>query len=147
MNELSTRYGARMSQAFTATEPSITLSVEDEIIVDDDIEYNGQLFTDGIGDISLSMAKKIVRKLEERPGNKRRFHVLPSAFQFRLGGFKGVLAINYKLKGSDIVLRKSQQKFHCACFPHRLLRQCLTLVSTADSLEIEIAQSFWKPSK
>lgn len=102
-----------MSQAFTATEPSITLPVEEAIMVHDDIENNGHIFTDGIGDISRAMADKIAHALEGRPGRKQRFHVPLSAYQFRMAGFKGVLAVNHKLKDSEIVLRKSQKKFEC----------------------------------
>lgn len=45
------RYGARMSQAFTATDPSIVVPAE-EIFTIDDIERNGHCFTDGVGTVS-----------------------------------------------------------------------------------------------
>ncbi|KAG8905124.1 hypothetical protein FRC01_008467, partial [Tulasnella sp. 417] len=85
------RYGARMSQAFTATEPGIILPV-DEISMADDIERNGSNFTDGIGDISRDLAKRISRRLQRRPGSKKRFYLDPSAYQFRMDGFKGMVA-------------------------------------------------------
>ncbi len=101
-----------MSQAFTATEPSISLPLDDEIIIHPDIERNGSCFTDGIGDISKRFARRITRSLEKRPG-RHKFYVQPSAFQFRMGGFKGVLSINPYLTDTDILLRKSQSKFTC----------------------------------
>lgn len=73
---------ARMSQAFTATEPSITLEV-DEVFPVADIIHNNSNFTDGVGDISKDMALEISRSLQSRPGNRRRFHTTPSAYQFR----------------------------------------------------------------
>ncbi|KAG8906418.1 hypothetical protein FRB99_006920 [Tulasnella sp. 403] len=120
------RYGARMSQAFTATEPSLTLTI-DEIATMPDIERNGSCFTDGVGDISRELANKISKSLQKRPGSRKRFYIKPSAFQFRMGGFKGMLAVNYKLKGMDIRLRKSQSKFESL------------------SQDIEIAQTFYRP--
>ncbi|KAG8971334.1 hypothetical protein FRC05_011326 [Tulasnella sp. 425] len=122
------RYGARMSQAFTATEPGITLQL-DEIVMTPDIKRNGSNFTDGIGDISKYLAKKISRRLQRRPGSKKRFYLDPSAYQFRMDGFKGMIAVNHRLEGLEVMLRDSQRKFDV---PRPLM-------------EIEIAQSFWHP--
>lgn len=36
---------------------------------------------------------------------------MPSAFQFRLGGCKGVLAVDPKLEGQSIQIRPSMKKF------------------------------------
>ncbi|KAG8877862.1 hypothetical protein FRB98_006509 [Tulasnella sp. 332] len=121
------RMAARMSQAFTATEPSVTLEIE-EIFPAADIERNGSNFTDGIGDISPDMAAEIARSLQSRIGGKKRFFVAPSAYQFRMGGYKGVLAVDYKLRDMEIKLRKSQSKF-----------------TSPGTHEIEIAQAFHKP--
>ncbi|KAG9018986.1 hypothetical protein FRB90_007566 [Tulasnella sp. 427] len=104
------RYGARMSQAFTATEPGIILPLE-EINMTNDIERNGSNFTDGIGDISKDLARQISKKLQRRPGSKKRFYIDPSAYQFRMDGYKGMIAVNHRLERFDIKLRKSQKKF------------------------------------
>jgi RNA-dependent RNA polymerase len=45
-------YGARMSQAFSATEPSVTVESA-ELILIDDIERNGSCFTDGMCHVQL----------------------------------------------------------------------------------------------
>ncbi|KAG8915203.1 hypothetical protein FRC00_006648 [Tulasnella sp. 408] len=100
------KLAARMSQAFTATEPSVTLSLDGIPPVLPDIGN----FTDGVGEISRALARRIVRALGSS-GRKKRFFLRPSAFQFRMGGYKGVLMVNPKLKGNDIRLRPSQQKF------------------------------------
>ncbi|KAG9008075.1 hypothetical protein FRB94_013732 [Tulasnella sp. JGI-2019a] len=123
------RMAARMSQAFTATEPSLTLEVE-EIFPIQDIEREGSCFTDGIGDISPNMAARIVQSLQSKRGNKKRFYVTPSAYQFRMGGYKGVLAVDYKLRGMEVRLRKSQSKFN-----------------SPGAQQIEIAQAFFKPKQ
>ena len=87
-----------------------------------DIERNGRNFSDGVGKISEFVARIIADDLE--------LPYQPSAFQFRLGGYKGlfclvshetksilanmtigVLAVHPELKGSEVVLRESQKKF------------------------------------
>ena len=75
------RYGARMAQAFTATDPSIVLS-PDQIIEIPDVEreYRGEMvcFTDGVGKISLDLTQKVWSALHNgmEPAG-----TLPSAFQ------------------------------------------------------------------
>lgn len=101
-----------MSQAFTATEPSIALPLDDDIPILPDIERNNSVFTDGVGEISRALARRIVKSLE-KSGRTKRFFVRPGAFQFRMGGCKGVLMVNPELKDNGIRLRNSQQKFLC----------------------------------
>lgn len=76
------RYGARMAQAFTATDPSIVLDKDIELETIPDIEkmYRGELlcFTDGVGRISLSMTKRVWSALH---GGMEPVGILPSAFQ------------------------------------------------------------------
>ncbi|KAG9009177.1 hypothetical protein FRB93_005673 [Tulasnella sp. JGI-2019a] len=121
------RMAARMSQAFTATEPSVTLELE-EMFVAPDIERNNSNFTDGLGDISRELANRIAKSLQSSVGGRKRFYVTPSAYQFRMGGFKGVIAVDYKLQGMEIMLRKSQKKFE-----------------SPGLMQIEIAQAFYRP--
>ncbi|KAF8609423.1 RdRP-domain-containing protein [Ceratobasidium sp. AG-I] len=119
------RMGARIAQAFSSTDLSISATVE-EIIVSPDIERNGSCFTDGVGTISPEVAKQIWRSLNKL--RKRRSFFLPAAYQVRLGGHKGMLAIDYRLEGSVICVRKSMDKFDSA------------------SLDIEVARAFDRPS-
>jgi RNA-dependent RNA polymerase len=54
---------ARMGQALSATDPTVTLEtceVEEDI---EDIERNGSTFTDGLGDISQQLADEMWRAL------------------------------------------------------------------------------------
>ncbi|KAG9048828.1 hypothetical protein FS837_011911 [Tulasnella sp. UAMH 9824] len=104
------KLAARMSQAFTATEPSIALSLDGDIPIVDDIERNKSKFTDGVGEISRALARRIIRALGSS-SRRKRFFLRPSAFQFRMGGCKGVLMVNPELKDNEIRLRSSQQKF------------------------------------
>ncbi|KIO25501.1 hypothetical protein M407DRAFT_75622 [Tulasnella calospora MUT 4182] len=106
------KLAARMSQAFTATEPGVNLPVDGHIPILPDIERNNSVFTDGVGEISRALARRIVKSLG-KSGRTKRFFLRPSAFQFRMGGCKGVLMVNPELKDNEIRLRASQQKFLC----------------------------------
>jgi hypothetical protein len=94
------RYGARMAQAFTATDPSIVLRPEQIIPIKDVERLNSRgemtCFTDGVGKISIDLAKKVWRALFN---DIEVTAALPSAFQFRLGGYKGVLTVDSELEG------------------------------------------------
>ncbi|KAH9025081.1 RdRP-domain-containing protein [Lactarius hengduanensis] len=124
------RYGARISQAFTTTDSSITVPAE-EILIDDDITTDKYCFTDGVGTISKSLARKIWKALQKRGSRPtRRAITYPRAFQVRVVGAKGMLSVDYKLQGDVVVLRDSMIKFEA---PH--------------STDVEIAQAFVRPSK
>ncbi|TDL18602.1 RdRP-domain-containing protein [Rickenella mellea] len=104
--------GARWAQAFSTSDPTVTLAAE-TIKRDDDIACGGSVFTDGVSRISPSLARETWRHMQLL---RRRFtHVPapPSAFQFRLGGAKGMLVQDPELKedGSVLFLRPSQVKF------------------------------------
>ena len=124
------RYGARISQAFTATDSSVTVPAE-EIVVARDVKKGQYCFTDGVGTISKSLAREIWKALRKRGSRSaRRAVTYPRAFQIRLVGAKGMLSVDHKLLGDIVVLRDSMIKFDA---PH--------------STDVEIAQAFVRPSK
>ncbi|KAG8932252.1 hypothetical protein FRC02_001392 [Tulasnella sp. 418] len=125
------RYGARLSQAFTATEAGVTLQAEEFDMIPDITSPSGSNFTDGIGQLSPKLNKAIIQAIKSRPGNKKRFYYDPSAWQVRMGGYKGMLACNYKLQDMECYLRPSMSKFDA---PY-------------GTLDIEIAGVFNKPSE
>ncbi|KAG0237883.1 hypothetical protein BGW41_008309 [Actinomortierella wolfii] len=103
------KYGARMGQCFSSTRPIIELSAE-QVKVIDDIEHDGSNFSDGCGMISAALAEFIQNRLDKE--------VAPSAFQIRLGGSKGVLAVaaqdpERKSPNTDfwVAIRPSMNKF------------------------------------
>ena len=114
------RYGARLAQTFTATKSSIILKKE-ELRLIPDVENGDCVFTDGTflcisfntqfigcGKISLELAKRIWKNVEKKgslDGN------LPTTFQFRLGGMKGMVSVDYHLEGSLLCYRPSMAKF------------------------------------
>jgi RNA-dependent RNA polymerase len=124
------RYAARISQAFTTTESSISVPAE-EMFIKEDIELGSHCFTDGVGNISPQLSRKIWKALQKRGSRStRKAWTYPRAFQIRLVGAKGMLSVDHTLSGDVVILRKSMIKFEA---PH--------------STDVEIAQAFVRPSK
>ncbi|KAG8220148.1 RNA dependent RNA polymerase-domain-containing protein [Butyriboletus roseoflavus] len=101
------RLGARWSQAFSATDPSINLAPDEILRIDDIKSPAGKVMTDGCSPISTELASAIWRanqRTKKRParGNP------PSAYQFRLGGAKGMVVQDPTLEGRVVCLRPSQ---------------------------------------
>lgn len=105
---------SRMGQCFTQAQPTINLT-PDMWIVEMDVEGGeghpetgeAYCYSDGCGRISARLAREIALILK--------LHIVPSCFQVRFKGFKGVLAIDPMLdlvpRGPQVIFRKSQQKF------------------------------------
>ena len=89
------KYSARMGLCFSAITGEYRVEKK-EFIVIKDITRNGYTFTDGVGLISKWFATEIA--------NKMGLKSVPSAFQFRFAGFKGVVVV-YDL----------QKLGHCHC--------------------------------
>jgi RNA-dependent RNA polymerase len=98
------KFGARLGQCFSTTR---AMRVSVKIVKIPDIERNGYCFTDGVGKLSPFLAKMAAQEL----GLANAFDDPPSLYQFRLGGCKGVLALDPKITGSEVHVRPSQQKF------------------------------------
>ncbi|KAI7202602.1 RdRP-domain-containing protein [Hortaea werneckii] len=98
------KYASRIGQCFSTTR-AVSLPVTLETIPD--IMHNGYCFTDGVGKISHFLARMIAEE-HMMPHSDE---IYPSVFQFRLGGCKGVLAVDPSLPSGTIHVRPSQQKF------------------------------------
>jgi RNA-dependent RNA polymerase len=98
------KFGARLGQCFSTTR-AVRLAVK--IVKIPDVERNGYCYTDGVGKISLFLAQMAAQEL----GPSNTFDDPPSLYQFRLGGCKGVLALDPKVTGSEVHIRPSQLKF------------------------------------
>ncbi|RKF84169.1 RNA-dependent RNA polymerase 1 [Golovinomyces cichoracearum] len=136
------KYAARLGQCFSTTRAINGLSKPDIVLLPDiEREYNDGVvkstycFTDGVGKISPFLAQMITVELGIRTKNA------PSAFQFRLGGCKGILVVWPEAKEKEVHIRKSQQKFtavyngleiiRCSRFSIATLnRQTITILST-----------------
>ncbi|CAF4060655.1 unnamed protein product, partial [Rotaria sordida] len=116
-------YIARVGQYFSSTWPvNIKLTeIEDKkairsnnnlnyVLKIDDIERNKYCFTDGIGKISWGLAGRIAQKMKIPIYCQED---IPSAFQIRVAGCKGMVAIDPESTLNDyyIHIRKSMNKF------------------------------------
>ncbi|KAF8640510.1 hypothetical protein AX17_000172 [Amanita inopinata Kibby_2008] len=123
------RYAARLSQAFTATDASVSVEVEEiQMLRDIKAENENYCFTDGVGTISTGLAKEIWRELTKARRGARKSKANPKAFQIRFQGSKGMVSVDYRLSGRALRLRDSMVKFES---PH--------------STEIEVARAFDRP--
>ncbi|KAE8667250.1 RNA-dependent RNA polymerase 1 [Hibiscus syriacus] len=130
------KYAARLGQSFSSSTETLSVN-KDEINHIPDIEVvtdqNKFVFSDGIGKISGEFAKRVAAKCHLNG-------TVPSAFQIRIGGFKGVVAVD-PTSPWKLSLRKSMEKYESEstkldvltwtkyqpCF---LNRQLITLLST-----------------
>ncbi|EGO19463.1 hypothetical protein SERLADRAFT_442939 [Serpula lacrymans var. lacrymans S7.9] len=94
----------------TGTDPSVTLEVHEISQIDDRISPVGNVMTDGCGTISVALCNEVWSSLRNRKKHKHVKNV-PSAYQFRIGGAKGVLVQDPRLEGNVVCLRPSQTKF------------------------------------
>ncbi|CCU82003.1 RNA-dependent RNA Polymerase [Blumeria hordei DH14] len=135
------KYAARLGQCFSTTRAIKGLSKPDIVLVpdiereyQDGTETSTYCFTDGVGKISPFLAQMIMVELGLRTKTP------PSAFQFRLGGCKGILVVWPDAKDKEVHIRKSQQKFtavyngleiiRCSRFSIATLnRQTITILS------------------
>ncbi|KAF8317349.1 RdRP-domain-containing protein [Clavulina sp. PMI_390] len=106
-------YPARVAQAFSATDTSILVKRSEVFEDEEDVVRNGFTFTDGVGRISPELAAAVwaaavdARHLTASSLMTR----LPSAFQIRMCGFKGMLVVDYTLEDRSVHFRKSMKKF------------------------------------
>ncbi|XP_008220918.1 PREDICTED: probable RNA-dependent RNA polymerase 1 [Prunus mume] len=129
------KYAARLGQAFSSSRETFDVGRDEiEFIPDVKTERDGvtYCFSDGIGKISTEFAGSVASKCGKS--------TTPSAFQIRLGGYKGVVAVDPTLS-AKLALRDSMCKYQSnntkldvlawsryqPCF---LNRQLITLLST-----------------
>ncbi|KAJ0987263.1 hypothetical protein J5N97_005619 [Dioscorea zingiberensis] len=127
------KYAARLGQSFSSSTETLTVH-RDEVEAIPDIENTaGHVFSDGIGKISLEFAREVAKKCHLGTS-------IPSAFQIRYGGYKGVVAVD-PTSSMKLSLRKSMSKYesennkldvlaYSKYQPCYLNRQLITLLST-----------------
>jgi hypothetical protein len=104
-----------------------------------DVERNGFTFSDGVGRISLELAKEVAIHMELRS--------IPSALQFRLGGAKGVLVLDNNLQGRKIQLRPSQIKFESEHLTLEVIRTSTYIHGFLNRQVITILSALGVPDK
>ncbi|KAL1748886.1 RNA dependent RNA polymerase-domain-containing protein [Schizophyllum fasciatum] len=125
------RYAARLSQAFTATDASVFVEAEEIGYIEDISTPDGAYhFTDGVGTMSREMAVDTWTELRRTRKRARKSKGTPASFQVRFMGSKGMLSVDYKLRGRAVCLRESMIKFEAP-----------------NSMNLEIARAFDRPGK
>lgn len=99
------KHASRLGQCFSTTRAIHGTKVQ--IVKLEDVKRGGYCFSDGVGKISLFLAKLITAEFGIPTPND----MPPSLYQFRLGGCKGVLALSPDAKDRQIHVRPSQEKF------------------------------------
>uniref|UniRef100_T1IXA6 Large ribosomal subunit protein mL46 n=1 Tax=Strigamia maritima TaxID=126957 RepID=T1IXA6_STRMM len=100
----------RIGLLFTSTDVGIELKPREYKDIDDIVGNNGDIFTDGCGFITRKFAEIVARKMKITFRNKS---YVPSVFQIRYKGYKGIVVQSYDLKGQfKVQLRKSMKKFN-----------------------------------
>ncbi|KAE8374407.1 RNA dependent RNA polymerase-domain-containing protein [Aspergillus bertholletiae] len=99
------KHAARLGQCFSTTRAIAGCPVD--VIKIEDIERNGYNFSDGVGRISRFLAQMSMSELKIKTPTGEP----PSAFQFRLGGCKGMLTVSPEAQRQEVHIRKSQFKF------------------------------------
>ncbi|EAW09273.1 putative RNA-directed RNA polymerase (Sad-1) [Aspergillus clavatus NRRL 1] len=102
------KHAARLGQCFSTTRAISGCPVQIHKI--DDVVRNGYTFSDGVGRISRFLAQMVASELKI----KTPIDEPPSAFQFRLGGCKGMLTVSPEAQRHEVHIRKSQYKFAAA---------------------------------
>lgn len=127
------KYGARLGQCFSTTRAMQTTVTVRTI---SDIERNGYTLTDGVGKLSLFLAQMAAQDL----GLQNAFDDPPSLYQFRLGGCKGVLALDPTIKKTEVHIRPSQFKFEALYNGLEIIR-CSSLATPFFNRQIIIVLS------
>ncbi|KAK3617197.1 hypothetical protein LTR56_025453 [Elasticomyces elasticus] len=106
---------ARIGQCFTDTTASVTLK-EGEKGSLDVVERNGRDFSDGCGTISRLLLNDVFRVYGSRQ------QVKPTVLQIRFQGAKGVVSLDSRLQGRQLLLRSNMEKFGGS--PDQVLEIC-----------------------
>lgn len=99
------KYTARLGQCFSTTRA--IRGCPAQVKKCPDIVRASYCFSDGVGKISKFLAAMATEELNIRTPNGDS----PSAFQFRLGGCKGMLAVSSDPQPHEVHIRPSQHKF------------------------------------
>lgn len=127
------KYGARLGQCFSTTRAMQTTVIVHKVL---DVEHNGYCFTDGVGKLSLFLAQMAAQDL----GLQNAFDDPPSLYQFRLGGCKGVLALDPTITKNEVHIRPSQFKFEAPYTGLEIIR-CSSLATPFFNRQIIIVLS------
>ncbi|KAF2144749.1 uncharacterized protein K452DRAFT_285074 [Aplosporella prunicola CBS 121167] len=96
---------ARIGQAFSDTANSVNIDPS-QFQAATDVVRNGRTFSDGVGTISLKLLRKVWKVYSPIAKNQR-----PTCLQIRFAGAKGMVSLDTRLAGEQLVIRESMMKF------------------------------------
>lgn len=99
---------ARIGQAFSDTSGTVTVNEQIIKMIPDVINERQHIFSDGVGKISYRLLKRVWKEYQQAHGQR------PTCLQIRFGGAKGMVSLDDRLPGEQLVLRPSMVKFHGA---------------------------------
>ncbi|KAF4305332.1 RNA-dependent RNA polymerase eukaryotic-type [Botryosphaeria dothidea] len=99
---------ARIGQAFSDTSGTVTVNEKIIKMIPDVINERQHIFSDGVGKISYRLLKRVWKEYQQAHGQR------PTCLQIRFGGAKGMVSLDDRLTGEQLVLRPSMVKFHGA---------------------------------
>lgn len=136
------KYASRLGQCFSTTRAprGLALGLSTQMI--EEIENNGLCFSDGVGIISQWLANEITKKLRLFQRGK-----VPSAFQFRLGGNKGILVTWQRATFNQVLLRPSQNKFTSQTKALEIIRSSRFSVATLNRQTILLLSCLGVPDE
>ncbi|KAI6777857.1 RNA-directed RNA polymerase (Sad-1) [Emericellopsis cladophorae] len=134
------KYAARLGQCFSTTREIKGIQVP-HIVRVPDIERNGYCFSDGVGIISPFLARLIVQEVDMDAMSAN-----CSAFQFRMGGCKGVLTVWPEAKGMEVHIRNSQEKFTTSFHGLEIIRCARLATATLNRQTISILECLGVPT-
>ncbi|GAA6048343.1 hypothetical protein JCM3770_000959 [Rhodotorula araucariae] len=116
IEHMPAKLGSRFSQGFTSTHATEVLHYNQISGCDDLIELaeDGSEIanhSDGAGLMSTELRDQVWQTLREKGFRRDQDGPPPSVYQIRLGGSKGILAVDNQLAGSQLQIRPSQDKF------------------------------------
>ena len=114
----------RIGMLFSEVKLTGVVITDDDVHIVEDIESpSGDLFTDGCGQIGTGLAKRI---MEFSGGDYAKLveDYLPSVYQIRYQGCKGIVAIDRCIREHQLNIRKSMKKFNSGTKPFPIIGLC-----------------------
>ncbi|KAI2604768.1 RNA dependent RNA polymerase-domain-containing protein [Hypoxylon fragiforme] len=137
------KYAARLGQCFSTTKIPRASPIGQRIKHIEDIEHHGWNFTDGVGKIAPRRARFLIDNLVTGKTVK----YVPSVFQFRLGGSKGILVQWPDVPFNEVHLRPSQNKFTATSQGLEIIKTSRFSVATLNRQTIIILDCLGVPGK
>uniref|UniRef100_A0A8H7NJT6 RNA-dependent RNA polymerase n=1 Tax=Bionectria ochroleuca TaxID=29856 RepID=A0A8H7NJT6_BIOOC len=132
------KYAARLGQCLSTTREIRGIAAP-QITKIPDVEKNGYCFSDGVGKMSPVVASLVIEELALDGFQE------PAAFQFRMGGCKGLLTVCPEINGINVHIRESQRKFESRYNKLEIIRSAKPATATLNRQTITILENLGVP--